>query len=415
MKRHARQACDRHAPWQGCWRALRVLLLCLAACAALPAAWAHKASDAYLVLGPSPAGAAAAGAASQDLTLQLSFALKDLDAALETLDADNDRRLTWAEVQAATPAVVRWVQGGFGLRCGGEALAPVWAFDSLEQRSDGNYLRLKAPVRCAAASALTLDYGLMKDIDPTHRLLVGGSLGGQPIAVVLAPGGRASADLRRAGSTAVQAEGEAQSGLQTFANFFFEGVHHIVTGYDHLAFLLALLLPISLRRRREPQLLAAGADSSPTRPGFNALLLTITGFTVGHSVTLAMASLGLISAPPEWVEPAIAITIGLSALLNLYPVRWIRGDVLALCFGLIHGLGFSGVMIEAGVTGSLLLWALAGFNVGVEAGQLACVLLWCAAHLALVRWSRYEQVVVRGGSTALLLLALYWTVERVAG
>ena len=144
------------------------------------------------------------------------------------------------------------------------------------------------------------------------------------------------------------------------------------------------------------------------------MLLTVTGFTVGHSVTLAVATLGGISASPAWVEPLIALTIAASALLNLYPVRWIRGDVLALVFGLIHGLAFSSVMIEAGISGSLLLWGLAGFNLGVEAGQLVAVAAWCVLHRILLPWRYYQPVVVRGGSWALLVVALYWTVQRIS-
>ena len=70
---------------------------------------------------------------------------------------------------------------------------------------------------------------------------------------------------------------------------------------------------------------------------------------------------------------------------------------------------------EAGVSGPLLPWALAGFNIGVEAGQLVGVAAWCVLHLALVRWALYDKVVVRGGSWALLALAAYWTVERLTG
>ncbi len=142
------------------------------------------------------------------------------------------------------------------------------------------------------------------------------------------------------------------------------------------------------------------------------LLRTVTGFTIGHSITLVLATLGWI-ASPSWVEPAIAVTIGVSALLNLYPQRWARSDALALGFGLIHGLGFSNIMREANVSDSLLPWALAGFNLGVEAGQLAGVALWCVVHVVLVRWRHYDVVVVRGGSWALLGVASYWAVQRL--
>lgn len=394
------------------WRRwARALLLALSVVSLMPLAHAHKASDAYLVLADAPA-ANTPGA----IGLQLSLALKDLDAAIDTLDADHDRQLRWAEVQAALPAIARWVGEGVALHCADRALAAAWHMQSLERRSDGVYLRLAASFVCAPAAALALDYQLMKGIDPTHRLLVNGTLQGQVVVAVLAPQpGRSGIALRAAASADAQRD---QGGLATLANFFAEGVHHIVTGYDHLAFLLALLLPISLRARSGAASAARQGQGPVRRPGLAALVRTVTGFTIGHSCTLILASLGLISASPRWVEPAIAITIAISAALNLYPLRWLRwlrGDALALGFGLIHGLGFSGVMAEAGVTGPLLVWALAGFNLGVEAGQLACVLVWCAVHLLLVRWPRYNQVVVRGGSWALVALALYWAMERITG
>jgi HupE / UreJ protein len=388
---------------------------------------AHKASDAYLVLSEASAQASAPGA----LRMQLSLALKDVDAALDSLDADNDRRLTWGEIKRATPDIVRWVASEVHLQCADQASSVAWVFETLEQRSDGAYIRLGAPLACPPAAAISLDYRLLKDIDPTHRLLLSGTLGGKPFATVLAPIGRPVIELRQAGLKpgAAAGPGEAglpagqtaagvprqlpQSGFATLVQFFDEGVHHILTGYDHLAFLLALLLPVVLFRS------VLHKSSPPTqegrRAGFAALLLTVTGFTVGHSVTLALATLGGITASPVWVEPAIALTIAASAALNLYPLRWIRGDVLALVFGLIHGLAFSNVMTEAGVSGSLLLWGLAGFNLGVEAGQLAAVAAWCVVHRILVPWRFYQPVVVRGGSLALLMLALYWTVQRIAG
>lgn len=373
------------------------MLLVLAWLGGLPVAWAHKASDAYLVVA-DPAPGQPAG-----LQARLSLALKDLDAAIDTLDADGDRQLTWGEVRAAQPAVAQWVAAGLQLDCGGQALAAAWRFESLEQRSDGVYLRLAAAVACPAAQALSLRYGLMRDIDPTHRLLLAGVLQGHDVVAVLPP--QAPERVLRPATPAGGGAPGPQGGPATLANFFLEGVHHILTGYDHLAFLLSLLLPITLRR-------APGG----TRPavGVGMLLLTVTGFTVGHSITLALASLGAVSASPAWVEPAIAFTIAVSAGLNLFPLRGVPGEALALVFGLVHGLAFSGVITEAGVSGPLLVWALAGFNLGVEAGQLVCVAAWCALHLALVRWARYEQVVVRGGSLALLVLALYWMAERIA-
>lgn len=381
-----------------------------AACAAAPSAWAHKASDAYLRV--TGAGGAEPAARTDAVALQLSLALKDVDAALDLLDADGNRQLTWGEIKQATPAVAAWVGQGIRWQCGDAALAPAWRFEALEQRTDGRYLRMAAALDCGATQALALDYRLMQGIDPTHRLLVSGQLGGQPLAAVLAPDGRSRTDLRAVGgSTATTEAATARSGPATLLHFVSEGVHHILEGYDHLAFLLALLLPITLLRRQGAA--QATAAAGPWG-GLKALLLTVTSFTLGHSVTLVLAGLGWVTVSGNWVEPAIAISIGVSALLNLFPVKGLRSDLLALCFGLVHGLGFSGALVEAGVSGGLLVWALAGFNLGVEAGQLMVVAVWCGVSLLLARWSGYRTVVVKGGSVALIVLSLYWTVQRVA-
>ncbi|MEO8248668.1 MAG: HupE/UreJ family protein [Burkholderiales bacterium] len=382
----------------------RALLALALGLVCLPS-FAHKASDAYLRLQPDHA--------------ELSLALKDLDAALPALDGDDDRNLTWGEIKRALPAIVGWVESGFMLRCGSaKAAPPRFVFDSLEHRSDGAYVRLSAPFACPPPAELALDYRLLEGIDASHRLLVAGELDGHPVAFTVAPQTGNALVLRAAAGTEDGATGSAngaapaaQSGSSVLAHFFPEGVHHILIGLDHLAFLLTLLLPIRLFRARG----AAGQAALTTKnEGFGALLRTVTAFTIGHSLTLALASLGFISAPAGWVEPAIAITIGISAALNLYPVPHVRGDALALGFGLIHGLGFSSVMSEAGITGSLLVWGLAGFNLGVEAGQLLVVLGWCALQWALVRLSLYRPALVRAGSWALIALAAYWTLQRVA-
>ena len=385
-------------------RCLRTLSAAAAIALALCApAYAHKASDAYLLLDNS--------SAAESVTFQLSLALRDLDAAIDTLDGDNNRELEWAEVRQNLPAIQNWVAQGMQLTCASKALVLPWAFESLEQRSDGVYVRLGAAAVCDQG-ALAVNYRLLQNIDATHRLIVAGLLHGKPVAAVASPSNKPSVTL----STGVDLEtAAAQSGWSAFAQFFPEGVHHLATGYDHLAFLLALLLPIMLYRK--PQVQTASALGSLTlhsdnRPGLWFLLRTVTGFTIGHSVTLVLATLGWI-ASPSWVEPAIAVTIGVSALLNLYPQRWARSDALALGFGLVHGLGFSNIMREANISDSLLPWALAGFNLGVEAGQLVGVALWCCVHLVLVRWRYYEPVVVRGGSWALLGLASYWAVQRL--
>ena len=202
-------------------------------------------------------------------------------------------------------------------------------------------------------------------------------------------------------------------------NYFLLGMHHLLQGYDHLAFLLALVLPLRLRIRQRHGL-PAQAGSAPAgrvaapRASWFALLRTVTAFTIGHSVTLVLATLGLTQASPTWVEPVIALSIAITAGLNLRPVPGLRVEWLALGFGMVHGYGFAGLLREAAAPDGLLGWALAGFNLGVEAGQLVAVATWVLLVQWVVTRRWYVPVVVRGGSVLLIGLATAWFWQRVA-
>jgi HupE / UreJ protein len=390
-------------------RLATVLLVPLVLLVSAPQAFAHKSSDAYLQVS-EPTGLDLPRSAQGAFQLKFSIALRDVDAKLESLDQNNDRQLTWLEVRGAMPLIESWVSEGFSILCADVRKTVSWAFESLEERSDGAYVRLQVLETCPEKTKLAVQYELMKDIDSGHRLLVSGALGGEAIATVIAPQAVAlKLTSGRAAATATD-DGQQDSGSQqsaTFRRFFTEGFWHLSLGFDHLAFLLVLVLPVSL-----------------TRSGLMGLLGTVTTFTLGHSITLGLATFGWV-ASPNWVEPAITLSIALTALLNLFSGSWLGTQFgrklntrwVALIFGLIHGLGFSGAMTEAGVDRSLLLWALGGFNLGLEAAQLLAIMVWLGLCFGVLRWTKYKSedwpMVVRGGSTALLLVALIWTAQRV--
>lgn len=182
--------------------------------------------------------------------------------------------------------------------------------------------------------------------------------------------------------------------------FVVEGVVHLATGYDHLLFLLSLLLALRLKGHRYKHSLRAAASM-------------VTAFTLGHSLTLVAAARGWVGVPIEPVEAVIALSIFVVAGLNL--LRRSDGSVrpaLALTFGLIHGLGFSSVLAELGLPRSHEVVGLLAFNVGIEVGQLVFVLVLLVplVHLAQRRW--YRPVVVTGGSVAMATVGMVWFVER---
>ena len=429
---------------QAFWRLALGLAFGLGLAFANAPALAHKGSDAYLEVQQQqqdqPAGqgdnrdagnAGIAGIAekTRNFRFVLAVALRDLDLVVP-LDANADARITWGEVKAATPQVVAL----FNQRAALDVSAGTpdtcrlhWQTDGLERRSDGVYLRATAQAVCPAGQALRFNYSLLKDEDSTHRLLVAGRIGGKDLLSTLSPQQGSlllsPAVANMAGDDALAPRAAASSQWSTLRDYFSLGIHHLLEGYDHLAFLLALVLPLQLSLRRAPRAngLRAGAagpvgpaSAYANRATWLALLRTVTAFTVGHSITLMLATLGLTQASPVWVEPVIALSIGVTALLNMRPVAWIRVDVLALLFGLVHGYGFAGLLLEAAAPGGLLPWALAGFNLGVEAGQLTAVLGWVLVSQAVVGRTWYASVVVRGGSALLVLLAAWWFWQRVS-
>ena len=149
-----------------------------------------------------------------------------------------------------------------------------------------------------------------------------------------------------------------------------EGVHHILTGYDHLLFLLCLLLPAALGRQGRTLWAVAGIA---------------TLFTVAHSLTLALSALGGVSLPASIVEPAIALTIVVAAIDNLRPLfgRWRLAVTFA--FGLVHGFGFAGVLQELDLPAAEFGWALLRFNAGLELGQLGVLALAAPLLIAIGR------------------------------
>ena len=384
-------------------------------------AQAHKSSDAYLFFDQQ----------TERTTLRWDIALRDLDQALP-LDADGNRELTWGEVRAAWPRIDALALASLAV--------PGCAFEvtghALEQRNDGAYAVLQMAAPCQMAAGAALHYSLFVDLDPTHRGIVRHTVAGAtpnlrmlvpaaiPVAVRAAP---ASAALPAAASPASATDLSAPTAAPVAAgavpapaspapatdshspSFIGEGVHHILTGYDHLLFLLCLLLPSVLRREPGRWLAVAG-----WREALLPVAKTVTLFTLAHSVTLALAALGWVKLSPSFVEPAIAATIMLAAFDNLRPwlLRW-RGWV-TFVFGLVHGFGFAGVLGELQVPPAQFGWALFQFNLGLELGQLSLVLLVVPLLFALRRRPVYVPVVLRAGSGLALLLAAVWLVERTS-
>ncbi|MDP2132962.1 MAG: HupE/UreJ family protein [Sulfuritalea sp.] len=363
---------------------LRSWLCALLLLAALPVL-AHKASDSYLLLDVK--GTAVSG--------QWDIALRDIDFALG-LDDDGDGEITWGELRTRHGEIAAWALGRLSLQRGGACTLQV--VDHLvDSHSDGAYAVLRLAGNCPAAGGeLALNYRLLFELDALHRGLLRLGLDGTTQTAVLSP--------ERAEQRFTSGE---VSRLAAFGQYLVEGIWHIWIGFDHILFLLALLLPAVLvheaRRWR---------GVAHFREALVEVLWVVTAFTVAHSITLTLAALGLVELPSRLVESAIAASVVLAAANNLKPLVEHRRWVVAFGFGLIHGFGFASVLAELGLPQETLVLSLLGFNLGVELGQLAIVAVFLPLAYALRSTPFYRRGVFVGGSLLTLAIALVWFVER---
>ena len=348
---------------------------------------AHKPSDSYL----------AVDVAAATISVQWDIALRDLDLVLG-LDNDDDRDLTWGEVRTQRQRITAYAAAALTFT-NEDDLCPLESASGLmiDQHSDGAYAVLRYGAQCALPiHRLAITYRLFAGIDPQHRGLLKLTSDAAVTSAVLG------------GNLPVQTFiiGSAASGAVVW-RYLGEGIRHIAIGYDHILFILSLLLPAVAWRTRHGWQMA---------PQFKTVALdvfkVVTAFTLAHSVTLSAAVLGWVVLPSRWVESAIAASVVLAAAANLGGLWHRRRWLIALLFGLVHGFGFAAVLADLGLPGSALAVALLGFNMGVEFGQLALVALFLPLAFLLRRTRFYRYGAYYLGSAVIALVALGWFLER---
>jgi hypothetical protein len=336
---------------------------------------AHKPSDSYLALEAHPGG----------IQGQWDIALRDLEYAIG-LDANGDGAITWGELRAKERDVAAYALARLALSAAGKPCPLKPGALQVDEHSDGGYAVLRFSAECRAGD-LTVNYTLFADLDPTHRGLLRAQLGAGTVTAVLGPD-----------QPSLKLKGDRSRWAQ-LADYAREGVWHIWIGFDHVLFLVSLLLPAVFVAAR-------------FAPVFWDVFKVVTAFTVAHSITLALAALSVIELPSRLVESAIAVSVLLAALNNLWPIVSRRRWMVAFGFGLIHGFGFASVLTDLGLPRDALLLALVGFNLGVESGQLAIVAAFLPVAYVLRGTWLYRRLVFVGGSAAIVLIAALWFAER---
>jgi hypothetical protein len=350
---------------------------------------AHQLSTAYANLQINDQGL---------ITGEWQVRLYDLEQAIG-VDTNGDGKLRWQELQTRADSVNHYLANQLSIHRGENqctlVLSDEWKIDSHFNES---YLLIPLRAQCALAGALQIHYSAFFKEDAEHKLLL--NLQSKEVT-----SSRVLGDNQREINWDV-ANGDTWA---TLGEFIYQGMVHIWIGIDHILFLLSLLLTCVLVRRGNQWF----AQTSIKRIVINTTWI-VTAFTLAHSITLSATALGLFQFSSQWVEVGIAISVVLVALNNIYPLVT-RLGWLTFGFGLLHGMGFAGVLGELGLPADQQLLTVLAFNLGVEIGQMAIVLLLLPLFIFVRKQIWYARYALTGTSIVIALVALQWVVERWLG
>jgi hypothetical protein len=360
----------------------RLFQIAAALLACVASALAHSPDTSYCRIAITP----------RDVEFRFTYDLTTLQRVVR-LDTNGDRKVSRGEFDAATPAIQDFLRRRVYVDLNqreaefGEALPTTWPADATGGISESEYGQrlLSFSFRNAVLAApedVAITFDFFEQLGGAHTILGVFAWNGRDDEVIFT---RFEPDF-------LYDTGYVTPMSQQIAQYLKLGVKHIFLGYDHIAFLMALLF---VKR-------------------FVDLLKIITAFTAAHTLTLALAVLQIVKLPPHIVEIAIAVTIVYVAAENLWVKNTSYRWMLTFAFGLVHGFGFANVLRELGLPSGGLARSLVSFNLGVEAGQVAIVgglwpLLWWVNRQA---WAVSARI---GLSLLILLFGLAWLIERLLG
>jgi hypothetical protein len=364
------------------------------ALAQAPAALAHKTSYAYLNV----------IVAGNEVSGKLELAVRDFDFAFFDYafgpGADKGGKVNLDQLHRHEKEVASLLLDKISIGAPGAPCSLKPGTITLSDHSGEDYVVLPFSGDCESLGAqLQVGYDLMFTIDPQHRALIDVRRDGVNFSGVMTPD-----------TKVLQFNAAGKNLRDTILAYIHQGVHHIWIGYDHILFVCSLLLPAVLMRTKNQWLPVKGFAGA-----FWGVASVVTAFTLAHSITLSAAAFGILEFPSRFVESAIAVSVAVAALNNIFPYITRRLWLVAFSFGLVHGLGFATVLSEFGLPDDRKLAALVSFNVGVELGQLSIVVALLPFLFAARRTVAYSRVVMPAGSLMIAVVALIWFVERATG
>lgn len=350
-----------------------------------PSASAHSPSEAYLSIEID----------EDQIGARLDVPVRDLDVPL-ALDSDGDGAITWGELVSRERQLASYIRDRLLFSIGAEPCTSSIGVMGLVQLSTGPHWSTSISVGCPRSiDRVTLRYRLLVETDAMHR------------GVVRVHGAETRTHIAHHDEPIEIAAGTKTS----LGEFMHEGVWHIWHGTDHVLFLVCLILPAVYAPGGRVRASVAPAWSALSwREVVADVFSVVTAFTIAHSLTLVISAAGFVTLPSRYVETAIALSVVAAAvnnLVRLVDARW----TVAFALGLLHGFGFSSVLLDLGLSSQELMRPLLGFNLGVELGQLVIVLA-VLPVLFLIRTTIIYRVLLWGGSAAIAVIAAVWSFQR---
>lgn len=361
----------------------------------------HQLSTAYLQVEVTETGS---------LSGEWQVKLFDLEQAIG-LDSNADGNLLWSELQQQSFEVQEYLSQGLSFSRNDRACSLAISADwTVTEHFNEGYLVVPLRGQCPLQGELKLRYSAFFDHNSDHKVLAS-STTSQPAAAeestTIEPSSLAS-EHRVLSKQQPEVVFSHQPGSVwlTIWDFLVEGAIHIWIGLDHILFLLSLMLTCVLVRDH---------GQWKGRQSKREILITtawvVTAFTLAHSLTLTATALGWFGLPSQWVEVGIAVSVAIAALNNIWPVT-VRLGWLTFGFGLLHGMGFAGVLGELGLPADQKLVTVLAFNLGVEVGQLVIVLLVLPLLILARNRAWYRRYFLPLASLAIALVAFRWIIER---
>lgn len=325
-------------------------------------------------------------------TLRWEVESNNLESLFE-LDRNKNEIISWKEIKLFQKPIISYVKQHFHLLIDNQEVDLNFESFDFERKDDQTFLIFTQALEASPSiQSIRINYDLFFGLDKKQICYVHIQQKKTPILSTL-----------KAGKSDTTIILETFSLTKSMLNFFVEGIWHIWQGFDHLLFLLMLLLPL---------LNHFLINKTATQVGKNVIKL-VTSFSVAHSVTLILSALEIVLLPIKLVEISIAISVLITALANFRhpqaPVLW----QAAFTFGLIHGFGFANALQEMQLESDYLIYLLLSFNIGVEAGQLILVLITLPFLMAIKKHSSYYPLGVKIISSLTALISIKWIIERI--